>query len=185
MAAMIEHAPNTGKRVGLLAALGLGVLLLLTAPEARPPANTTRRAYDFSLRDINPKSPSHGQVLRLSELYAERGLVLNFMASWCLPCRVELPALESVHASGRARVVCMAADEYGGPEDVQQVIQLTGLTLPVLFAPENVSATLARHYTYAVIPATYMIDRSGVVRSTFLGPVPEERLLDAIRQHLD
>ncbi len=193
-----DHAPSLQqervrrRRIGLGAATLLATLATLAALVAAPgpcyagdpEVESPPRAYDFELEDVNPRSRSYGRKLRLSELYAAEGIVMNFMASWCGPCRDELPLLQSLHKAGRARVVCMAADEYGGAEGLLPVIEQTGLTVPVLYAPDAAAARIAEHYTYQILPATYLIDRSGVVRSTFQGLVPKKALLGAIDRDL-
>ena len=184
-------APGPLLRVVLAA--GLLLTLVYTVPPAptagsknggKQTASTGNRAYDFELRDINPESPTYGEVVRLSNQYAERGLVLNFIASWCAPCREELPHLQEIDASGRARVVCVAADEYGGAEGLVPLIKSTGLTVPVLFAPEPTAAVLAGHYDYTFLPATYLIDSSGAVRISYQGMLKKETLISAIDKHL-
>ena len=126
-------------------------------------------AYDFEAQDINPKSVSFGKSLRLSRLYEGNGVVVNFMASWCGPCRTELPALERIHAQGMAKVVCVASNEDGGSNALVAMIGASGLTLPVLFAPVEKAEILDEHYTHQIIPTTYLIDGRGRIREVLEG----------------
>jgi len=171
---------------GRLVMLGAVVLLLLASLQGATSEgrHVGSPAFDFELRDINPASPSHGKIVRLSELYRKSGLVVNFIASWCGPCRVELPLLQTLHAAGDVPVLCVAADEVGGPEEVLPLVRLSGLTMPVLFAPEPMAKTLARHYDYAFLPATYLIDGSGSVQTVFEGIVDERSLREELAKHL-
>jgi thiol-disulfide isomerase/thioredoxin len=140
-----------------------------------------RAAHDFTARDINPASTTHGQRLSLSELYAPRGVVLNFLASWCTHCWEELPELEKLHASRQARIVGVAADEYGAPVSVVLgLVERAGLTIPVLFVPRDQAPVLERHYDHEMLPATYVIDRQGRIRSVMQGATPPEELRDEI-----
>jgi len=144
-----------------------------------------RQARDFEFEDINPRSESYGQQLVLRDLYAERGLVLQFVASWCAPCREELPHLEELHATGRAPVVLVAADEHGYPESILIIAERRNLTAPVLFVPLDEAEQLARFYDYEVLPATYLIDRQGLIRQVHQGAWSEQRLNGAIERELD
>ncbi len=137
-------------------------------------------AFDFELQDVNPRSSTFGRSLKLSDLYAGRGAVVNFMASWCGPCRDELPDLQQIQADGVARVVCVAADEEGGPESLRPLIERAGLTVPVLYAPDDVARTLAKHYPHQGIPTTYLIDGSGTIRKAMTGSRPGSVFRDAI-----
>lgn len=141
-------------------------------------------AFDFELRDINPASPTHGDTVRLSDLYRHGGLLVNFIASWCGPCGVELPLMQALHAAGEVLVVCVAADEVGGAEDVLPLVRRSGVTMPVLFASEEEARTLALHYDYTFLPATYLIDASGLVRTVFEGIVDEHSLREELAKHL-
>jgi len=161
-------------------------LLVLAAPSASLTGHADEPvpAFDFELVDINPKSPGFGEKVRLSDVYREGGVVLNFMASWCMPCRQEMPRLQAVQESDLARVLCVAADEYGGPEGLQPVFEATGLTLPVLYAPEETAAVIAKHYDYTFLPATYFITPSGDVAARYEGVIAESTLHTEIREHL-
>ena len=78
----------------------LSLLILTSVPafaeDRTAPGAGTRRARDFVYEDVNPNSPTHGQSLSLSKLYSERGVVLNFIASWGGYCWKELPELQEL-----------------------------------------------------------------------------------------
>lgn len=181
-------------RTGLLAGLGLLVLLAVLAVPAltaeRPAAvaeadGSGTKALDFAFEDINPKSPTFGKKIRLSDVYGERGVLLNFVASWCGPCRDELPILESLHEDDAATILVVAADENGaGPENVKIVIDRAGATMPVLFAPTEEAERIFEFYTYQVIPATYFIDREGELKNWHTGMRSRAKLEREIEAYL-
>lgn len=138
------------------------------------------RAHDFALVDVNPQSRTHGQTLRLAKLAEERGVVLEFIASWCSYCRKQLPALETIRTSGRAPIVFMAADEEGGTESLLLVAKRAKLAGPILLVPEKDRPEFERHFGYDVLPAAYVIDRQGKILKAFQGAVPEQVLLKAV-----
>lgn len=142
-------------------------------------------AADFELPDINPASASYGKNVRLSTLWEGRGAVLNFMASWCMPCRMELPALQAIHASGDARIACIAADEAAGTEDLMGLVRSSGLTLPVLYAAPDRASELSRAYTSDVLPSTFLIGADGKIRQLITGAQPEEEFRRAISDSLN
>ena len=162
----------------------LALALALAACGAKPGGGSATAAADFELPDINPASASYGKNVRLSGFWKERGAVVNFMASWCMPCRMELPALQAIHASGDARIVCVAADEGAGTEDLMTLVRSSGLTLPVLYAAPDRATELARAYTYDVLPSTYLISADGQIRRLIAGAQPEEEFRRAISTSL-
>ncbi len=143
-----------------------------------------RRARDFALEDINPRSATFGKTLELRELYGERGLLLQFVASWCAPCRKELPELQELHEQKRTPVVLVAADEYGYTQSILIVAEQTGVTAPILFVPEEQAEELAQFYDYEILPATYLIDREGTIREMHEGAWSKARLVAAIEGSL-
>jgi thiol-disulfide isomerase/thioredoxin len=158
----------------------LALALALAACTAEPSGGPATAATDFELPDINPASSSYGKNVRLSGLWKDRGVVVNFMASWCMPCRMELPALQAIHASGDARVVCVADGEGGGTEDLMALVRSSGLTLPVLYAAPDRAAELAKAYTHEAIPSTYLIGPDGKIRQLIQGAQPEREFRRAI-----
>jgi len=139
-------------------------------------------ARDFTYEDINPNSPTHGERLSLSALYAERGVVLNFLASWCGYCWQELPELEKLQKSVPTPIVGIAADEYNGPDVLLGLIRKAKLSLPILLVPTADIKAMEQIYNHKILPATYVIDRQGSVRRVFEGLTPADQLLDQLRE---
>jgi thiol-disulfide isomerase/thioredoxin len=140
-------------------------------------------ASDFTYEDINPNSPTHGQRLSLKALYAERGVVLNFLASWCGFCWKELPELEELQHTMATPIVGIAADEYQGPAVLLEMIRKAELSLPILLVPTADIKKMESSYDHQILPATYVIDRQGRVRSVFEGTTSAEMLRNAVSKN--
>ena len=176
-----DGSMNRSLRASLpIAAVVACVVAIFAGTDAQP----ARQARDFALDDINPRSETFGKTLELRELYGEQGLVLQFVASWCGPCRDELPDLQRLHEQGVTPIVLVAADEYGFPQSILIVAERTGITAPILFVPPNVAEKLAQFYDYEILPATYLIDREGTIREMHEGARSNGRLLAAIEREL-
>jgi thiol-disulfide isomerase/thioredoxin len=154
-------------------AIALAVLLALTAAAA----GAEEKAADFTFEDINPASSTHGQEITLSEEYADEGVLINFLASWCNPCWQELPILQAMANAGYMKVLGMAADEYGaGPEGVLIMAKRKGLTLPILWVDAEQAVELEKRYTYQMLPSLYFIRSDGTIASLIEGAVSPERI---------
>lgn len=155
-----------------------------SADDAPATDESSEIAGGFAFADINPASKSHGQTLSLDQLRAERGLVLQFVASWCKPCRDELPDLQKLHVSDRAKLVLIAADEYGYSEGILTLAERHALTVPILFVPEDQAAALEQAYDHEMLPATYLIDRDGRIVAEQDGVWSLERMIAAVERYL-
>jgi len=142
------------------------VLTLVAVAGAVAAGVTSRQAAPgLAFVDINPRSASHGQRVDLASVYAGRGVVLQFVASWCKPCRDELPHLQQLAASGQAPVLLVAADEGpAGTENVLIVASRAELTVPILYVPPEAVPEVERNWRHDVLPATYFIDWKGRIR---------------------
>ena len=140
-----------------------------------------RKAVDFTFKDINPASATHGEEVTLSESYADGGVVLNFLASWCGYCWKELPHLQKMSAAGEAKVVGVAADEYGAPaEMVLSLVESHELTIPILWVDVETAKAPELDYSHQMLPATYLIDGEGTIVKMLEGAVKPEQLRDEV-----
>jgi len=119
-------------------------------------------APDFTLRDLN------GRSYRLSAL---RGKVvfLNIWATWCPPCRMEMPSMELLHRrlQGRDFIMLAVSEDEGERTGVRAFVDEMKLTFPVLLDPEG---KLPPRYGVTGYPETFVIDRNGHVVEHFIGP---------------
>jgi thiol-disulfide isomerase/thioredoxin len=119
-------------------------------------------APDFLLRDAS------GGQLRLSELRG-RPVILHFWATWCGPCRHELPALDALARTLADRDVAflaVAIDSDTEAARIRRYAQDLGVTCPVYLASEG--AVTDRYWSWG-IPVTYLIDRDGQLVGRALG----------------
>ncbi|MBV5276641.1 TlpA family protein disulfide reductase, partial [bacterium] len=95
-----------------------------------------------------------------------QALVINFWASWCEPCRAEMPSLEKLASQypGRLRVLTINFKE--SPRTVAAFKERLSLQLPVVIDADGV---LAKTYGVRIFPSTVLIDSSGKVRSVVRG----------------
>ena len=125
-------------------------------------------APDFAL--LSPE----GERIALSD-FRGKTVVLNFWATWCPPCRAEMPELQAAweeRGEGDDLVVfSVDFDETAG--EVNDFFEDFGLTFPVAL---DGGRSVAEHYGVRGLPATFFIDAGGVLRSKNLGPVFGELL---------
>ncbi len=131
-----------------MAAMRGGSAMILPTPQERVPFTV-----DFTLPDVL------GKVVRLSDLRGQP-VLLNLWATWCYPCREEMPSMNALykdyHAKGLA-IVAIAMDEGGKPV-VAPFMQAYGLTFPVLLDPQNMLGTRLQ---VPGIPTSYLLDKWG------------------------
>ncbi len=121
-----------------------------------------RPAPDFTLSDLS------GHTVRLANLKG-RVVFLNVWATWCQPCREEMPSMEALYQRMHGpdfEMVAASADE-GGKGVVEEFVRQMQLTFPVLLDPEG---QLATRYGVTGFPETFIIDRNGRVVAHELGP---------------
>ncbi len=125
-------------------------------------------APDFALTN------TRDALVRLSELRGQ-AVVLNFWATWCGPCVLEMPILQSVFDS---QPVTVLAVNMGEPPAIIRAWQRThGLTYDLLIDETQQVAAL---YRLRGQPSTYIISPEGIITDIFFGPVSEQALLNAL-----
>ena len=105
--------------------------------------------------------------LRLSDLRGQ-AVVLNFWATWCAPCRTEIPQLVNAYDRFRERgLVIVGVNMQEGKGIVRPYAEDFGMDFPIAI---DVDGEVGDTYRLLGLPVTYFIDRDGVVRSAFIGP---------------
>ncbi len=120
-----------------------------------------------------------GKVESTAEWRGE-AVLLNYWATWCGPCRAELPAL--AEAAGRVRPgqrIVALSDETA--ERVASFLKTVPSAPPLAVAERGEGAVFLDKF--GVRPVTFLIDREGVVRETFVGPVTAERALEMLGRY--
>lgn len=95
-------------------------------------------------------------------------VVLNFWATWCPPCREEIPsmmALNKAMAGKPFQMVCVSVDE-GGKQAVTEFFKNTGFSLPVYF---DFTGQAAATYGITGVPETFVIDKNGIIVKKVIG----------------
>src|SRR5712692_10153257 len=126
----------------------------------------------FTAPDFTLNTAGGGPVT----LSAYRGkvVIVNLWASWCGPCRAEMPAIQQVYVANRDRglaVLAVNSTFQDSVSDVQAFAQNLGLTFPILL---DLDGAVSRRYLLRALPSTFFIDRKGMIRTVvFGGPMSE------------
>ncbi|MDD3618900.1 MAG: TlpA disulfide reductase family protein [Desulfobulbaceae bacterium] len=119
-------------------------------------------APDFTLVDTTGKSWT------LADLKG-RVVFINFWASWCQPCLQEMPAMQDLYGFFPEDKFTMLTVLFNdAPVFAENVAERLQLTFPILIDPDNQAA---RAYGLTGVPETYIVDKQGVLRKKFIGPV--------------
>jgi peroxiredoxin len=154
-------ASSRGLRIALVTgALGVAAVLTVGALQCRAPAPTI--APDFAVPDLD------GQAVRLSN-FRGRVVLLNLWATWCPPCREEMPSMERLFRQLRDRgfVLLAVSQDEGGRAAVDPFVRDMGLTFPVLVDPQH---QVGDRYQVWGYPESFVIDREGRVVERVIGP---------------
>ena len=134
-------------------------------------------APDFSLQN------SDGDMIRLSELRGHP-VLLNIWASWCSPCKAEMPALQRAYQSYASQGFLILGVNAANQDDTAQAISLVeaqGLTFPILF-DEN--GEVSHKYQVRALPSSFFIDSQGVIQDIVVGGPMSEALIQIRVQQL-
>ncbi|UCD09839.1 MAG: redoxin domain-containing protein [Dehalococcoidales bacterium] len=127
------------------------------------------KAPNFELYDLE------GNIHKLSD-YKGNPVLLNFWATWCGPCRSEMPLLEGVYEEWKDNDLTFFAVNVGeSSADVTSFMDYFGFNMPVLL--DN-SKTVSRRYGVSGIPTTYFIDEDGIIQDRIVGAFPDRESVE-------
>jgi peroxiredoxin len=133
-----------------------------TGPSVDAPVPAGEIATDFKLKNLA------GQSVELSALKG-KVVFLNVWATWCGPCREEMPSLESLYESFKNRkdfVMLAVSQDRNGRQAVQPYVEQNHLHFEVLLDPDN---TVGDAYNVTGVPETFIIDRTGRIVAHHIG----------------
>ena len=118
-------------------------------------------APDFTLMDLQ------GKTWTLSELKGQV-VFINFWATWCPPCREEMPSMEKLYKIlPKDKFKMLALLNRDAPAMAENFAKKLGLTMPILNDQGNDAGA---KYGLTGVPETYIVDKQGVLREKFIGP---------------
>ncbi len=135
------------------------------APEFNENVQVARKgspAEDFTYPTIS------GQVIRLSDYIGRKHVILDFWATWCDPCRRELPELQDFYEEhgDQIEIIAITSEGASAKQAIKQMVASMGLRFPVMHDP---SREISRIYPTRGIPFLVFIDIDGTLRATFTG----------------
>ena len=176
--------------IGVVALASLVALVWPSLPFTRPPAPTSEVGVIRSQIEgegvggrISASAPNFewngpgGQVVRLSD-YRGKTVVINFWATWCQPCRQEMPALQRVAAT-EPDVVFLEVDLQESGDKVTSFLEQLGLDRLQLVL--DTAGETTRRFGVLSLPSTFFVDPRGVIRHLELGgPLSEAQIRTGI-----
>ncbi|MEW6028885.1 MAG: TlpA family protein disulfide reductase [Chloroflexota bacterium] len=165
-----------------LIAVGIAAMAFVTMNRAAPesdvsggsgsdasvlPALVNYPAPELTLTDLN------GQSYSLAD-YRGRVALVNMWATWCPPCRQEMPTLQSFYEQyADLGFVIIAIDDGDPAPDVAAFVEEYGLTFPVWLDPQYASE---RAFNTMNLPSSFVMDREGIIRLQWVGAIERDQL---------
>ena len=147
-----------------------GVALAIKLRPQLNPVEIGSRAPDFAATDLRANKPA-----TIAD-YRGKVVLLNIWATWCPPCRAEMPSMERLHkklAGTDFRIAAVSVDgdafyaqEQAGPKEIMAFASTLGLTFDILHDP---SGEIRKAYDIFGVPESYLIDRDGVIVKRVIG----------------
>ncbi len=151
----------------------------ISTPEMTKATDQTNTAADFTVIDANDNS------ITLSD-YFGKPIIINFWATWCGPCKMELPAFDAAYQEYGDQITFLMVNLTDGYRDtisgVKDFVEQNAYSFPVYFDTQYEASTA---YRASSIPLTIIIDSNGNVSQSHIGAMKEETLKQYIELLLE
>lgn len=157
---------------------GLGLIIQTGLPSRADYTGTTISNIGYVAPEINHIAPPFTlatldfENLSLRDLQGEM-VIINFWATWCVPCRIEMPELQHLYERYSSDIRILGINLGESPQAVAQWVSEFDLTYDILLDPLQ---STAQQYQIRGQPSTYVLDVNGVIHALYYGPVSMEQL---------
>ena len=164
------------KLTAIIAILLLLGVIITACPNEVPAPEVGKIAPDFELNSLD------GQTVTLSQLFG-RPVMVNFWATWCMPCRYEMPYIQQVYEDWpEEELVLLIINIQESSSRVAQFMRGEGFSFPVLL---DSNGSVAQRYNVQGIPTTFFIDKYGFIQNITVGSFQSRAEIEAILSQLD
>ena len=132
------------------------------------------KAPDFTLQGYD------GEAISLSAI--DKPVMLNFWASWCPPCKAEMPHMKNFYEKNKDEVEIVAVNmmhQESSEQDMMKFYKEYGLNFPV---PIDEDGMVSTTYQVVSIPTSYFIDSEGIIVSKYTGPMTETSISETFKR---
>lgn len=166
---------------GIFLGLGFGILIffgIMRRESAPRVSELTQGSSSIRLPTLNAPAPNFelkdisDEIHSLDE-YRGKPVLLNFWATWCAPCRIEMPVFQNSFEDHEGDLSVITINNSESKEDVQAFVDELGLTFDFLLDPE---AEIQQLYQISGYPTTFIIDSDGVIRVRHIGLITDDQL---------
>jgi len=164
-----KQKPRTG---GML--LAAFFILFLTGMAKKPPL-VGGPVPHFQLKTLK------GTRAKISD-YRGKVVLLNFWASWCTPCKKEMPEIQAAYEAYKDQGFVVLGINFGeDSEDAEKLVKEMGLTFPILL---DHTVSVAERHNVVSLPVTFFIDPGGIIKEQFFGGNLTQKDIEAAIQRL-
>ena len=160
---------NNMLKVTLVIILALGLIIAGGSAGCSPAPQVGKPAPDFQLPNLG------GQPASLSD-YQGNPVLINFWQIRCPPCRIEMPYIQQVYDEWHSKGLVVLAINIGeSPSKVEEFMESHNLSFPVLL---DMQGKVAEQYNIRYIPATFFIDKDGIIQAMRVGAFPNKAAIE-------
>jgi thiol-disulfide isomerase/thioredoxin len=157
----------TGMALGIL----FGVLILMPGARSDPNPVVGVQVEDFILPDLQERT------IQLSQ-YRGKVVVLNFWATWCTPCKDEMPLLQKYADALKSKIVVIGINSQEAVVDVKAFVDANALSFPIAL---DGNGEILRKFLVHNYPTTFFIDPNGILRDQHIGTLSDELMNGYLR----